>query len=135
MRAVCLFIATIAFALGGCTSESPDQPETDWVENAEWLQAEYSYDFLLNCWAEQWPDGNVKFGENAPPERLATQEDIDAAVEATRQNCPRELAARQIQIQVDLAKQGLVPPDLSHAADARLEQEIQDLFDEYWARL
>ena len=127
--------AIVLVATGGCSADSADIVEVDYAENAEQLQAAYSYDFLLNCWAEQWPDGKIKRAEDMPPGRSATQGDITAAIAATRKNCERELAARQVQIRVDLAEQGLVPPELSRAVDAQLEEELQGFFVDYWGRL
>ncbi len=108
--------------------------EVDWVENAEGLQAAHSFDYLLNCWVEQWPEG-VKGQENAPPEELATREEMDTAIAATRLNCEREMLGRIDQIRIDLLREGVEPRDSESRAERQLDSELEDMFNEHWSRL
>ena len=125
MPKVQAMLAILLAALTGCNENKsePGEITVDRVENAEGLQAAHSFDFLLNCWAEQWPDG-VKPAENAPPEAMATQADIEVAIAATRENCRHEIWGREAQIRVDLARDGLVPPALDQESAARVEGGI-----------
>jgi hypothetical protein len=121
----------------GCSSAEATQDEdfpVDWVQAYETNQSEHSFDILLNCWARQWP-GGVKAQENAPPSRLATERDISAAIVATRKNCGLEMDVRLDQINVDLAREGMQPPEIHAAAQRQIATELDEMFVEYWSRL
>ena len=110
----------------------PDDPEY-WVQALEANRAERSYEYLLTCWGEQWPD-DVKATYNAPPEQLATQEEIAAAIAATHENCNVEKMVRTDQIKIDLAREGVPIREIEAAAAAQLETELAEMFQDYWAR-
>ena len=143
MKQLAATIILLALPLAACSQPAsepqagadidPDDPEY-LVQTLEGLQAAYSYDYLSNCWAEQWPDG-VKAAYNAPPEQLATQEEIAAAIAATHENCNVEKMVRTDQIKIDLAREGVPLQELETAAAGQLETELAEMFQDYWARL
>jgi hypothetical protein len=132
-RAGLIAIAALAF-LPSCSETRVTSSNIDWVQNAGWLQAEHSFDYLLSCWADQWSEG-VKALENAPATDLASDAEIAAAIAATRDNCGVQLMVRLDQIRVDLARQNVAPNQLDAAASAQLEDELRDMIFEYWSRL
>lgn len=143
MKQLAAMLIPLALPLAACSQPAsepqassdidPDDPEY-WVQALESNRAERSYEYVMNCWAEQWPD-EVKAAYNAPPEQLATQEEIAAAIAATHENCNVEKMVRTDQIKVDLAREGVPIREIEAAAAAQLETELAEMFQEYWARL
>jgi len=124
-----VFAALTGFA--GPGSAQDEDIQVDWVQAYESNRAEHSFDYLLNCCAKQWPN-EVK-AANGPA--AATAGEIEAAIRTTRTRCRLELQVRLDQINVDLARRGMHPPEIEVAAQLQLEGELDDMFAEYWSRL
>lgn len=122
------------FALTGCSGSEATQAEdtpVDWVKAYDDTQNAHSLDYLLNCWANQWPEG-VRPAEGPA---AAAENEIERAIRATREHCQLEMQVRLDQIHIDLARQGVEPPEVETAALRKLETELDGMFGEYWSRL
>ncbi len=132
MRPNQAFLAFAAFggACFGWSAQAEGAP-VDWVQAYESAQSDNSYEYLLDCWASQWP-GAVKPFEGPS---AATSEEIKAAIQATRERCAIHIKVRLDQINVDLARKGLLPAQIETAAPQQLQTELDEMFGEFWSRL
>jgi hypothetical protein len=125
----------LSIALASCAAAGAalaEEVEVDWVEAYDAIQNAHSTDYLLECWAEQWPDGVAPFeGPDA-----ATESELKRAIRSTRQHCELQIEVRLDQIRIDLARTGMEPPgDFEATALRQLESELDEMFGEYWSRL
>ncbi|MEH6792309.1 hypothetical protein [Parasphingorhabdus sp.] len=96
---------------------------------------EVTYDALLECWVGQWPNG-VAAAENAPPSEIVANDQLQAASQATKENCPFEIDRYRDQIGAQLTKAAkLSTAEIEQLIDQRLDRELEEMFGEYWSRV